>query len=112
MLYILFERALILHSTFSNAQVEVKDDAATDSIRIHVLSPGSHHQSDATAMSSPGSPASSGSPKKGPKVSRPANAFILYRKHHHSDIVARNPGLHNNEICKFSFLRTTLLHGQ
>ncbi|KAG9960330.1 hypothetical protein KCU61_g6724, partial [Aureobasidium melanogenum] len=87
-------------STFSNAQVEVKDDAATDSIRIHVLSPGSHHQSDATAMSSPGSPASSGSPKKGPKVSRPANAFILYRKHHHSDIVARNPGLHNNEISK------------
>ncbi|KAH0095078.1 hypothetical protein KCU66_g16485, partial [Aureobasidium melanogenum] len=64
--------------TFSNAQVEVKDDAATDSIRIHVLSPGSHHQSDATAMSMPGSPASSGSPKKGPKASRPANAFILY----------------------------------
>ncbi|KAG9888857.1 hypothetical protein KCV02_g18247, partial [Aureobasidium melanogenum] len=86
--------------TFSNAQVEVKDDAATDSIRIHVLSPGSHHQSDATAMSMPGSPASSGSPKKGPKASRPANAFILYRKHHHSDIVARNPGLHNNEISK------------
>ncbi|KAH0382581.1 hypothetical protein KCU92_g6155, partial [Aureobasidium melanogenum] len=89
--------------TFSNAQVEVKDDAATDSIRIYVLSPGSHHQSDVTAMSSPGSPgspASSGSPKKGPKVNRPANAFILYRKHHHSDIVARNPGLHNNEIFK------------
>ncbi|KAG9903607.1 hypothetical protein KCV05_g15527, partial [Aureobasidium melanogenum] len=36
----------------------------------------------------------------GPKVSRPANALILYRKHHHSDIVACNPGLHNNEISK------------
>ncbi|CAD0086787.1 unnamed protein product [Aureobasidium vineae] len=84
----------------SNAQVEVKDDAATESIHISVLSPGSHNQSDETAMSSPDSHASPESPKKGIKVSRPANAFILYRKHHHSDIVARNPGLHNNEISK------------
>ena len=89
-------------STFSNAQVEVKDNALTDTIHINVMSPGSHSQSDETAMSSPASPSpeSPDSSKKGAKVSRPANAFILYRKHHHSDTVARNPGLHNNEICK------------
>ncbi|THW84487.1 hypothetical protein D6D15_08826 [Aureobasidium pullulans] len=89
-------------STFSNAQVEVKDNALTDTIHINVMSPGSHSQSDETAMSSPASPSpeSPDSSKKGAKVSRPANAFILYRKHHHSDTVARNPGLHNNEISK------------
>jgi hypothetical protein len=100
---LIFECALTLpSSTFSNAQVEVKDNALTDTIHINVMSPGSHSQSDETAMSSPASPSpeSPDSSKKGAKVSRPANAFILYRKHHHSDTVARNPGLHNNEICK------------
>jgi hypothetical protein len=102
----------VSRSTFSNAQVEVKDDAASDSLRISVLPPGSHIQSQETAVSSPESPASLDSPKKGTKVSRPANAFILYRKHNHPDIVARNPGLHNNEVCKFFLLRTLNPHGR
>jgi hypothetical protein len=97
-------------STFSNAQVEVKDDTASDSLRINVLPPGSHIQSQETAASSPESSASPDSPKKGTKVSRPANAFILYRKHNHPDIVARNPGLHNNEICKSFLLRSLTIH--
>jgi hypothetical protein len=100
----------ISRSTFSNAQVEVKDDTASNSLRISVLPPGSHIQSQETAVSSPESPAFSESPKKGTKVSRPANAFILYRKHNHPDIVARNPGLHNNEICKAFLLRSLTLH--
>ncbi|KAG9520004.1 hypothetical protein KCV07_g4538, partial [Aureobasidium melanogenum] len=68
--------------TFSNAQVEVKDDAATDSIRIHVLCPGSHHQSDVTAMSSPGSPALLVLPGRAPR----------HR--------GAQPSLHNNEVSK------------
>jgi len=35
------------------------------------------------------------------KIPRPANAFILFRTAMHSSTVARYPGLHNNEICKF-----------
>ena len=34
------------------------------------------------------------------KVARPANAFILYRKHHHPQIKAEQPDIHNNQICK------------
>jgi hypothetical protein len=34
------------------------------------------------------------------KVPRPANAFILYRQHHHPVIKAKYPGIHNNQICK------------
>lgn len=36
------------------------------------------------------------------KVPRPPNAFILYRKDWHPIVVAQNPGLHNNAICKHS----------
>lgn len=57
-----------------------------------IVSSISHSQSDETALSSPDSP-SPESPdllKKGIQASRPANAFIFYRKHHHSDTVARN----------------------
>ena len=36
------------------------------------------------------------------KVARPANAFILYRQHHHPLIKAEHPELHNNQICKRS----------
>ncbi|KAF2116912.1 hypothetical protein BDV96DRAFT_598743 [Lophiotrema nucula] len=35
-----------------------------------------------------------------PKIPRPRNAFILYRQHHQSSIVARNPGLANPDISK------------
>ncbi|KAK4232299.1 mat a-1 [Podospora fimiseda] len=32
------------------------------------------------------------------KLSRPANAYILYRKDHHEAVKAANPGMHNNDI--------------
>ena len=35
------------------------------------------------------------------KIPRPPNAFIIYRKHWHSQIVALNPGVHNNKICMY-----------
>lgn len=35
-----------------------------------------------------------------PRVGRPPNAFILYRKHHHEKVKKANPGFVNNEICK------------
>lgn len=34
------------------------------------------------------------------KVKRPPNAFIIYRKELHPLVVAENPKLHNNDICK------------
>lgn len=34
------------------------------------------------------------------KIPRPANAFILFRQHHHPTVKAQNPGMHNNDICK------------
>lgn len=34
------------------------------------------------------------------KVARPANAFILYRQHHHPMVKAQDPKIHNNRICK------------
>jgi hypothetical protein len=39
----------------------------------------------------------------GEKIPRPANAWIMYRKHHHASFVAANPGVHNNQICKYLF---------
>jgi hypothetical protein len=41
---------------------------------------------------------------KSSKIPRPPNAFILYRKAHHEAVKAENPGIHNNQICKFLFL--------
>lgn len=35
------------------------------------------------------------------KIPRPANAFILYRQHHHPEVKANHPGMHNNDICKY-----------
>ncbi len=40
------------------------------------------------------------------KVPRPPNAFIIYRKDWHSTILAQNPGVHNNSICKFTVQTT------
>ncbi|KAL8763871.1 MAG: hypothetical protein Q9184_000467 [Pyrenodesmia sp. 2 TL-2023] len=40
-------------------------------------------------------------PKKD-KIARPPNAFILYRQHHHANVVAQYPQLHNNQICESS----------
>ncbi|EPE03784.1 hmg box transcriptional [Ophiostoma piceae UAMH 11346] len=37
---------------------------------------------------------------KAPKVPRPRNAFILYRQHYQSQVVADNPGLANPDISK------------
>jgi len=36
------------------------------------------------------------------KIPRPANAWILYRKHFHTSFVEANPGIDNNQICKSS----------
>jgi hypothetical protein len=44
----------------------------------------------------------SGEQMEAKKVPRPANAFILYRTWHHNAIVAANPGINNNDICKLS----------
>jgi hypothetical protein len=38
--------------------------------------------------------------EKRPKVPRPANAFILYRKHYHSILKGQDPNMHNNDICE------------
>lgn len=38
--------------------------------------------------------------EKRPKVPRPPNAFILYRKHYHTILKQQNPDMHNNEICE------------
>lgn len=35
------------------------------------------------------------------KIPRPPNAYILYRKERHSLVKETNPGITNNEICKF-----------
>ena len=35
------------------------------------------------------------------KIPRPPNAFIIFRKYHHSSVVGENPGVHNNVICKY-----------
>ncbi|KAL6711354.1 slightly ste11-like protein [Coniothyrium glycines] len=35
-----------------------------------------------------------------PKIPRPRNAFILYRQHHQTAIIARNPSLNNPDISK------------
>jgi hypothetical protein len=35
------------------------------------------------------------------KVPRPRNSFLIYRQEHHPVTVRQNPGMHNNEICKF-----------
>lgn len=34
------------------------------------------------------------------KIPRPPNAFIIFRKYHHPNILKKNPGMHNNVICK------------
>lgn len=48
--------------------------------------------------SSPSSPASVSGKAK---IKRPPNAFILFRQAHHAQAVQLNPGLHNNQICKY-----------
>jgi hypothetical protein len=35
------------------------------------------------------------------KIPRPPNAFIIFRKYHHSSVVGENPGVHNNVTCKY-----------
>lgn len=38
------------------------------------------------------------------KIARPPNAFILYRQHHHAEVVSQNPSIHNNQICESPFI--------
>ncbi|KAF2220330.1 MAT1-2-1, partial [Elsinoe ampelina] len=33
-------------------------------------------------------------------IPRPKNCFILYRQHHHSNMVYRFPNMHNNQISQ------------
>ena len=40
-------------------------------------------------------------PPKHVKIPRPPNAYILYRKERHHLVKAANPGITNNESCKF-----------
>jgi hypothetical protein len=42
-----------------------------------------------------------GNIEKKDKVPRPANAFILYRKHQHDGVKKKYPGIANNDICEF-----------
>ena len=35
------------------------------------------------------------------KIPRPPNAYILYRKERHNSVKDANPGITNNEICKY-----------
>lgn len=45
---------------------------------------------------------------RGTRTRRPPNAYILYRKDRHEEVKAANPGISNNEICKFPILPPTL----
>lgn len=54
---------------------------------------------DDTTTAAPGT--STGKMAKYDKVPRPANAFILYRKDNQDLIKAANPGIHNNDVCKY-----------
>ena len=63
----------------------ITDDTASPEV-------GPHSENEVT---------NSAAPKKAKqKVARPPNAFIIYRKDWHAAIVAENPGVHNNAICK------------
>lgn len=44
---------------------------------------------------------------KDKKIPRPPNAYILYRKDHHTMVKEANPGITNNEICKLHAFETT-----
>lgn len=97
-------------STFRDAHVEVKNDDLTGTVRINMLAPGSRGQ---TVESTATSAESSDSSKKVAKVTRPPNAFICYRRQKHEIILAQNPGIHNNDICKIfqkSQLCTCVFH--
>lgn len=53
------------------------------------------------SVGTPGSEnAKSANMKKAP---RPKNAFMIYRLDYHAIIARQNPGMHNNDICKFAF---------
>ena len=60
--------------------------------------PIQQHQQVASSASSPTHPCICSSNTG--RVPRPRNAFILYRQHHHSLVVADNPGKSNPEISK------------
>lgn len=40
-------------------------------------------------------------PASSAKIPRPPNCFILYRQNYHNEVKAANPGVSNNEICKY-----------
>lgn len=86
---------------FSDSLVEVRNDRETDSIRIAVFSHSAKKKREIAQMTaktdSPGPSGRSGKPP------RPPNSFILYRQHHHAGMVAKHPGLHNNQICAYWF---------
>lgn len=70
-------------------------------------SPASTSMSVSSPQAGDGNAASSATAPA--KIPRPPNAFIIYRKSHHADTVAQNPGLHNNQICKFILYHPVLI---
>lgn len=66
-----------------------------ETTRMSVLAPRILNHTE--SITSP-SPEVEISHKRAPKVILPANAFILYRKHHHLTMVEQNSGLHNSVI--------------
>lgn len=82
----------VLDSTSMATSVKVSVPALAEEI---ATSPADHDTSD--AVTNDVAPA-----KAKDKVPRPPNAFIIYRKEWHPIVVAQNPGLHNNAICKYN----------
>lgn len=75
-------------------------DLATTS--ASVANQESAYQKTTTASTNPVAATLSQDPMlDSPKIPRPPNAYILYRKDHHPIVKAANPGIHNNGICKF-----------
>ncbi|KAI7382124.1 hypothetical protein KC336_g18696 [Hortaea werneckii] len=79
----------------TNSRFSLTVNAIANSVILMPLGPMPPKPSVKTSSVAP-----AGKPSKNssPKVPRPPNAFIIYRKDWHARVVAENPGLHNNAI--------------
>ncbi|KAI7282575.1 hypothetical protein KC345_g3440 [Hortaea werneckii] len=79
----------------TNSRFSLTVNAIANSVILMPLGPMPPKPSITTSSVAP-----AGKPSKNssPKVPRPPNAFIIYRKDWHARVVAENPGLHNNAI--------------
>ncbi|PNS19690.1 hypothetical protein CAC42_7534 [Sphaceloma murrayae] len=82
---------------FNNSLVEVRNDEQSGGVRIEVFTTAAKKEREMARLSTAADPPQTDRSSKPP---RPPNSFILYRKHHHADMVAKNPGLHNNRISQ------------